>query len=132
MIFTAWDGPLTLLQLEVTQREYEGHPVPEDLREQIATLDDEEDAFNFAAVDNLYRELEKPPQDPSFPYVQPNDLEGIRKERPDGPRQIGSVPQAELLDRLHGAWTGRSAGCALGKPVEGMGTSIPRIEEETE
>ena len=121
MIFTGWEGPLTLLQLEVTQREYEGHTVPENLKEQIAALDDEKDAFNFEAVDVLYKELDTLPQDPEFPYVQPNDLDGIRRERPDGPRQLGSVPEAELLDRLHGAWTGRSAGCALGKPVEGMG-----------
>ncbi len=121
MIFTGWEGPLTLLQLEVTQREYEGHPVPDDLKQQIAALDDEKDAFNFDAVDVLYQELDKLPVDPKFTYVQPNDLEGIRKERPDGPRQLGSVPEAELLDRLHGAWTGRSVGCALGKPVEGMG-----------
>ena len=26
-----------------------------------------------------------------------------------------------MLDKFHGAWTGRAAGCALGKPVEGMG-----------
>jgi ADP-ribosylglycohydrolase len=25
----------------------------------------------------------------------------------------------DLLDRIHGAWLGRAAGCALGKPVEG-------------
>jgi ADP-ribosylglycohydrolase len=28
---------------------------------------------------------------------------------------------AELLDRFHGAWTGRCLGCALGKPVEVIG-----------
>jgi hypothetical protein len=31
------------------------------------------------------------------------------------------VPADELPDRLHGAWTGRAAGCALGKPVEMLG-----------
>lgn len=104
----------------MTQREYEGHPVPPDLKAQIAALDDEKDAFNFEAVDTLYRDLEKLPRDPKFQYIQPNNLEGIRKERPDGPRQLGSVSESELLDRFHGAWTGRSVGCALGKPVEGM------------
>ena len=46
MIFTGWDTPLALLQLELIQREYEGHRVPEDLKEQVAALDDERDAMN--------------------------------------------------------------------------------------
>ena len=121
MIFTGWEGPLRLLQLEVIQREYEGHPVPQDLKEQVAALDVEQDDMNFEAVDPLYQALEELPNDPAFTYVQPNDLDGIRRERPAGPRQLGSVAETDLLDKLHGAWTGRSAGCALGKPVEGMG-----------
>ena len=121
MIFSGWEGPLGLLRLEVIQREYEGHAVPPDLKAQIAALDDETDDMNFEAVDPLYAALQKLPKDPAFTYVQPNDLEGIRSERPSGPRQLGSVAESELLDKLHGAWTGRSVGCALGKPVEGMG-----------
>ena len=89
MIFTGWDTPLTLLRMELIQRDYEGHTVPEGLKEQIAALDDERDAMNFEAVDTLYRALEKVPKDGAFGYVQPNDLEGIREERPDGPRQLG-------------------------------------------
>ena len=121
MIFTGWDTPLTLLRMELIQRDYEGHTVPEDLREQVAALDDEQDTMNFEAVDTLYRELDRVPKDRAFGYAQPNDLEGIREERPDGPRQLGGIAQVDLLDRFHGAWTGRAAGCALGKPVEGMG-----------
>ena len=59
MIFTGWDTPLALLQLELIQREYEGHRVPEDLKEQVAALDDERDAMNFRAVDPLHRALDK-------------------------------------------------------------------------
>jgi ADP-ribosylglycohydrolase len=121
MIFTGWEGPLKLLQMELIQREYEGHGVPEDLKEQVAALDDEQDDMNFEAVDPLFKALEQLPKDPEFAYVQPNDLAGIRSERPDGPRQLGSVAETNLLDRLHGAWTGRAVGCALGKPVEAMG-----------
>ena len=108
------DNPLTLLRLELIQRDYEGHPVPEDLKEQVAALDGEKDAMNFEALDKL-------PRDPNFAYVQPNDLEDIRRERPDGPRQLGGLAETDLLDKFHGAWTGRAVGCALGKPVEGMG-----------
>ena len=121
MIFAGWESPLALLQMEVVQRAYEGHRVPEDLKERITALDDERDAMNFEAANTLYGALDELPKDPEFPYVQPNDLEGIRRERPEGPRQLGTVADADLLDRFHAAWTGRAAGCALGKPVEGMG-----------
>ena len=56
-----------------------------------------------------------------YRYTEPSDLEGIRAQRPaDRPL----LPQrdwdeATLLDRVHGAWIGRCAGCLLGKPVEG-------------
>ena len=121
MIFTGWTTPLQLLRLELIQRDYEGHPVPDVLREQVAALDDEEDAMNFGVVDAIYKSLDKLPRDPKFGYVQPNELEVIRRERPDGPRQLGGLDETDLLDKFHGAWTGRAVGCALGKPVEGMG-----------
>ena len=108
MIFGGWATPLTLLQLELIQRDYEGHPVPEDLKGQIAALDDEKDAMNFEAVDTLYRALDELPRDPNFAYVQPNDLEEIRRERPDGPRQLGGLAETDLLDKFHGAWTSRN------------------------
>ncbi|GAA3220343.1 ADP-ribosylglycohydrolase family protein [Oerskovia jenensis] len=38
------------------------------------------------------------------------------------PPALPTVPDDELARRVHGAWTGRSAGCLLGKPVE----KIPR------
>ena len=121
MIFSAWTTPLALLRLELIQRDYEGHPVPEGLKEQVAALDGKKDAMNFEVVDTIYKALDRLPRDPKFTYVQPNDLEGIRKERPDGPRQLGGLAETDLLDKFHGAWTGRAVGCALGKPVEGMG-----------
>ena len=121
MIFTGWGTPLELLRMEVVQCDYEGRTVPEALREEVNSLWDEKDSMNFDAVDILYKGLEQLPRDPDFGYVQPNDLEGIRKERPDGPRQLGAAREADLLDKFHGAWTGRAAGCALGKPVEHMG-----------
>lgn len=56
-----------------------------------------------------------------FPFVEPNDLAGIRAERPAGARCLPVPADADwLFDRLYGAWLGRCAGCALGKPVEGF------------
>lgn len=56
------------------------------------------------------------------PHHEPNDLAGIRAARPGGsaptrPLRV-DFADAALFDRLHGAWLGRCAGCALGKPVE--------------
>ncbi len=56
-----------------------------------------------------------------YPYVEPSDLEGIRRGRPaDTPFLIVTDPGDEVLfDRVLAAWLGRCAGCLLGKPVEG-------------
>ena len=120
-MFTGYTTPLGLLELELDQREYEGHPVPDSIRERVSALDPDEDSMNIAVTDPIFDELEALPKTADFHYVQPNDLASIRRERPDGPRQLGAVDATELLDRLHGAWTGRACGCALGKPVEGVG-----------
>lgn len=61
------------------------------------------------------------PQRADFAFVEPNDLAAIQALRPDGIRRFDATwSDDELLDKLHGAWLGRCAGCALGKPVEGF------------
>lgn len=58
------------------------------------------------------------------PYdaAEPTDLDAIRAVSP-GLREPRVMPApAGLLDRVHGGWLGRAAGCLLGKPVE----KIPR------
>jgi hypothetical protein len=58
-----------------------------------------------------------------FPYFEPSDLDGIRRERPDGPRRLDArFTDAQLREKFHGAWLGRCAGCLLGKPLEGVRT----------
>lgn len=49
---------------------------------------------------------------------EPDDWDDIVALLPDAP--VLTTPAA--FDRVHGAWTGRAAGCLLGKPVE----KIPR------
>lgn len=55
--------------------------------------------------------------------AEPDDWDAIEALLPPPP----SLPRATTLDRVTGAWTGRTVGCVLGKPVE----KIPRqgIEE---
>jgi hypothetical protein len=121
-IFAGWDTPVRLLREEVRQREYEGYRVPAALEDRARQLHDTPDAFDDRQIQALYAELEKLDMNPDFPYVQPNDLADIHGQRPNGPRRLPlNLTRDELLDRLHGAWTGRASGCALGKPVEILG-----------
>ncbi len=116
-----WTSPLNLIREELVQRRDEGCHIPDDLQQRIAALDGE-DPWNAEAIEPLYEELMRLPGDEQLAAREPNDLEAIRGLRPDGPRDLDWRPgHDELLDRLHGAVTGRCVGCALGKPVEGMG-----------
>lgn len=120
----AWETPLALLREEVIQRRDEGCVIPADLSSRIASLDQSLHAYDEAVVTPLYDELMGLPEDAELARAEPNDLGAIRALRPDGPRDLGWQPSVEeALDRFHGAWTGRCVGCALGKPVEGLGMS---------
>lgn len=50
---------------------------------------------------------------------EPDSLELLRSERPDGVRLIAGKLPEDFRDRLAGAVNGRFAGCVLGAPVEG-------------
>ena len=121
MLFAGWDTPRSLLRSELVQREYEGFIVPDELKSRIRALERGEDDGNMDVIQPLFDELANLPVDPDFGFIQPNDLESIRNARPDGPRGLASPTDDQLLDRFHGAWIGRACGCALGKPVEGLG-----------
>jgi hypothetical protein len=82
----------------------------------------EDEAFQ-RRVNELMDRVAQLPIRGDFPYREPSDLEGIRAERPAGPRRLElKLTDEALLDRLHGAWLGRCAGCLLGKPIEGVRT----------
>ena len=61
------------------------------------------------------------------PGPVPADWDEVRALLPAVPSPSPLPDAAAVLDRIHGAWSGRSAGCLWGKPVE----KIPRqgIEE---
>ncbi len=119
--FTAWSSIASHLKFACEQAEYEGKIVPESLKNEANQLDDNADLFEDAKAHEIFEALQNLDDDPDFSYDQPDDLETIQRLRPDGPRRLTmDLSDDELLDRLHGAWTGRSCGCALGKPVEGI------------
>lgn len=49
---------------------------------------------------------------------EPDDLEGIRRLRPAGPRKMTGEIRADYMERLRGAFYGRMAGCTLGAALE--------------
>jgi ADP-ribosylglycohydrolase len=121
-----WNTPYTLLREELRQRRDEGTVVPAMLRTRIDALDPVHDAWNESVVWGLYDELDTLPSDAQLQQQEPNELDAIRALRPEGPRTLDWTPtETELVERMHGAWTGRAVGCALGKPVELIGVRDP-------
>jgi ADP-ribosylglycohydrolase len=99
-----------MLADEIVQRWESGHVVEEPDPSAVAS-DDE--------VRALIRAVEASPRSPDWPYEEPEGLAAIAAARhaPPDPADL-ALDDAALLDRLHGAWLGRCAGCVLGKPVE--------------
>ncbi len=117
-----WATPHELIREEFIQRRDEGCTIPIALRERFAQLSPLTDAWNQAALQPIYDELAALEPDAALAAREPNDLAAIRALRPSGPRDLKWNPsKEEAIDRFHGAWLGRASGCALGKPVEGMG-----------
>jgi hypothetical protein len=55
------------------------------------------------------------PMRAGYSYREPSDLDGIKRLRPEGSRQMKVfLNQKELYDKILGAWLGRCAGCLLG------------------
>ncbi|MEW6359354.1 MAG: ADP-ribosylglycohydrolase family protein [Planctomycetota bacterium] len=105
----------TLVKQEIKQREEEGCKVSQMRKTAQRLCDDGAPPEKF---EKLYDEVEKLKAPKK--YHEPSDLPAIRKARPKGPRKIEKVfSHSDLYDRIYGAWLGRSAGCLLGKPVEG-------------
>jgi hypothetical protein len=56
----------------------------------------------------------------AYPFDEPSAWPAIRARRGPAVDLPPDAPTGDaLLDRIHGAWTGRCCGCLLGKPVEG-------------
>ncbi len=100
-----------MLRLELIQAKEEG----KDTSGIEENLDGEK---ALAALDELQKRTLKP----DYPYVEPDSLGAILKERRQTKKLKGfNLNDDQLLDRLNGSWLGRAAGCWLGKPWEGFG-----------
>jgi len=70
-------------------------------------------------LNGVLEEIKSLPIDSIMNEAEPNDLPGIRKLRPNGPRKLWETFDEErYLDKLEGALISRFAGCILGAIVE--------------
>ncbi|MEO2078623.1 MAG: ADP-ribosylglycohydrolase family protein [Bacillus sp. (in: firmicutes)] len=104
-----WDTLQKLVQLEILQRAEEGCDV-------VGFQGKLEAAGNELQLMNVYEEVARLSVKEEFPYEEPNDWNEIQKQRP---KPVNEVKKSIIVEeQFHGAWLGRSAGCALGKPLE--------------
>jgi len=112
-----------LVRDEIVQRKEEGYDVAVIEKRFLRTK-----KKTASRLNEFWKALESSRRKREFPYKEPSELEKIRVERPRKPERVEvSLSDDELFDKIHGGWLGRSAGCLLGKPVEGCNKE--QIEE---
>ena len=98
----------------IATQDQQGHDV-DDAREELGRLPPSYDAYAALA-----EQLARAPLRAGWPYVEPNDLNGIWAEadpnRATGP--IGVLPPEEAAARAEAGFLAAVAGCILGKPLE--------------
>lgn len=97
-------------------------PVPvEDRVDVVASVAATDAAVtNRETVNDLLDRAQDLPVRDDYQYREPSGLDEIRRLQPESNGSGHSLPSEQvLMDRIHGAWLGRCAGCLLGKPVEG-------------
>jgi len=118
-----WDRLKKLIEEEFTQSKEEGK-CPDTLAElkgEFAAAGDD-----GASLYALHQRLLAVPVAKDFPFQEPSGLESIRALRPSARPSFSTTFAAGVLaDKMYGAWLGRCAGCALGKPVETISMAAP-------
>jgi hypothetical protein len=104
-----WINKNNLIAEEIKQRGEEGCDISGFYERHTACRGDD------TKLDALYADLCALEIDAGFPYREPNGLDEITALR-DG--NVNTPTEEIGADKFYGAWLGRSAGCALGKPLE--------------
>ena len=72
------------------------------------------------AAESISRIMHDRPVRKDFAFYEPSTLPEIKESRPKNYPELTVLSDNDkLADKIKGAWTGRIAGCLLGKPVEG-------------
>ena len=116
---------------EIAQSRQEGKQVGEIEREWDSLIVGGLSALELrSAAERLLKQLEDLQPDSLLLAAEPSDLDTIRtRSKTDELEDLsGSLSEVDLLEKIHGGWLGRAAGCLLGKPVEKIGrTGIREI-----
>ena len=72
-------------------------------------------------ADILFEALQSCRLRDDFRFIEPSDLENIKKYRKPYHFERKALSEDILRDKIKGAWLGRISGCLLGKPIEGIG-----------
>ena len=89
-------------------------------------------ALKARMADTLFDLQQSLPVRKDYAYNEPDGLEEIRALRPEWKQEKTELPdEKSLQDRVLGAWLGRTCGCLLGKPIEGIHTHelYPLLQE---
>lgn len=99
------------------------------LFEAVAALEPSPDREKLADV--IFDYVLNAPVCENYKYNEPSELEDIKALRRCHVFSRKAPGEAELENKIHGAWLGRVCGCLLGKPVEGMRAHelIPMLRE---
>ncbi len=103
-----WDRMDVMLRHELRQLSEEGYLVGDKIRTAASRLATDADIEPFFAT------LRRLPQDPDYPFWEPDDLGRIMKDAMM-PVRSDRIPD---FDHFLGALLGRCIGCSLGKPLE--------------
>lgn len=89
-------------------------------------------AYKARMADALFDLQQSLPVEADYPYSEPDDLQQICALRPEWKQDQTALPDEKTLgDKVLGAWLGRTCGCLLGKPIEGIHTHelYPLLQE---
>lgn len=124
-----WEFYASNLMTEYTQSIEEGLDVEryQDVFTAVSKLPKNE--LQKKLGDILFVVVSTASQREGYPYIEPSDLETIKKLRTPFSCESGVEKNPE--EQIHGAWMGRICGCMLGKTVEGIRTNelIPFLKE---
>jgi len=117
----SWDLYSSDLPIEYLQSVDEGKDIAQykDLFKSVAEMPKGIEKEKISDV--LYEIVQNCPSVFDYKYVEPSDLAGIKKSKPDFEYYLSNeLNERDLKDKIYGAWMGRICGCLLGKPVEGI------------
>lgn len=96
----------------------EGHDVAA-FREMCETVSRSGYAWDDTAK-KITDQMKNAPILTDYTFCEPSDLKEILAARPTKRHALAKADPETMREKIAGAWTGRIAGCLLGKPVEGM------------